>query len=98
MCINHIICACHLEPPPKDSETKSNKTSIESLEQSYKELNSRKIKNSLSSFLLDVPGIDLEWGEGVIGGVCDDGIYMSCMVVVCVMMVGGGVCLLHRRI
>lgn len=45
------------EPPlEEDSESTKEKASLEVVEHSYKELNTRKIKDSLSSFLPDIPG------------------------------------------
>lgn len=49
---------CHgVDPPQEEDGDGVKKVSIEILEESYKELNSRKIKDSLSSFLPDMPGI-----------------------------------------
>lgn len=50
------MTVCSLDPPAEEESGNQKKASIETLEQSYKELNSRKIKDSLSSFLPDVPG------------------------------------------
>lgn len=44
------------ELPTEENEGTMKKVSIEVLEESYKELNSRKIKDSLGSFLPDIPG------------------------------------------
>ena len=45
------------EAPVEDDEDHSKKASIEMLEESYKQLTARKIKDSLSSFLPDMPGM-----------------------------------------
>ena len=47
---------CLLELPREEDNTSVKNVSVEILEDSYKELNSRKIKDSLSSFLPDMPG------------------------------------------
>lgn len=44
------------DPPHEEGGDSVKKVSIEILEESYKELNARKIKDSLSSFLPDMPG------------------------------------------
>ncbi len=41
----------------EDDNGSTKKASIEMLEESYKQLNARKIKDSLSSFLPDIPGV-----------------------------------------
>lgn len=45
-----------IEPPHEEDGDNVRKVSVEILEESYKELNSRKIKDSLSSFLPNMPG------------------------------------------
>ena len=52
------VCT-HVEAPVEDDDNTTKKPSIEMLEESYKELNSRKIKDSLSSFLPDIPGLSV---------------------------------------
>ena len=47
------MCA---DPPQGKDDGCIKKASIKILEDSYKELNSRQIKDSLSSFLPDIPG------------------------------------------
>ncbi len=51
-----VIIALYLDPPQEGDGGGAQKASIEVLEHHYKELNSRKIKDSLSSFLPDIPG------------------------------------------
>jgi len=45
-----------VESVRRETEGEGSKPSIQSLEESYKELKSRNIKGTLSSFLLDMPG------------------------------------------
>ena len=45
-----------IEPPSEEGEGGKEKASLELLQQDYGDLNSRKIKDSLSSFLPDIPG------------------------------------------
>lgn len=52
----HLLCVCLVEVIAQDGDSDTKKTSIEMLEESYKQLNARKVKDSLSSFLPDMPG------------------------------------------
>ena len=68
MCV--CVCVCVLSfppspspsfPPPTEvsrevSERTKEKASLDQLQKAYTELNSRKIKDPLSSFLPDIPG------------------------------------------
>ena len=45
-----------LEPPSEEGEGGKEKASLELLQHDYDDLNTRKIKDSLSSFLPDIPG------------------------------------------
>ena len=55
-CRIRLWCALIIEPSHEEDGDNVKKVSVEILEESYKELNSRKIKDSLSSFLPDMPG------------------------------------------
>ena len=55
---NSVIMSCAIDPPQGGDSDGVQKAAIEILEDHYKELNSRKIKDSLSSFLPDIPGND----------------------------------------
>ena len=52
----HTSPSSPLEPPAEEREREKEKASLEFVEKSYQELNSKKIKDSLSSFLADIPG------------------------------------------
>lgn len=52
----HYMKCISIDPPQESDNSGVRKASIEILEDHYKELNSRKIKDSLSSFLPDIPG------------------------------------------
>ena len=53
---SHTSPSYPLEPPVEEREREKEKASLEFVEKSYQELNSKKIKDSLSSFLADIPG------------------------------------------
>lgn len=62
-----LLC---IDPPQEADNGGAQKPSIEILEENYKELNSRKIKDSLSSFLPDIPGI-VVWMAAASLSVCN---------------------------
>lgn len=55
---NSVFMSCAIDPPQGSDNAGMQSAAIEILEDHYKELNSRKIKDSLSSFLPDIPGND----------------------------------------
>lgn len=52
----HTLPHLSPEPPVEEREREKEKAPLEFVEKSYQELNSKKIKDSLSSFLTDIPG------------------------------------------
>ena len=52
-----LIFLLNLEPPLEEGEGGKEKASLELLQHDYNDLNTRKIKDSLSSFLPDIPGV-----------------------------------------
>lgn len=52
----HTLPHLSSEPPVEEREREKEKAPLEFVEKSYQELNSKKIKDSLSSFLTDIPG------------------------------------------
>lgn len=52
-----FVFLLNLEPPSEEGEGGREKASLELLQHDYNDLNTRKIKDSLSSFLPDIPGV-----------------------------------------
>ena len=52
-----LLFLLNLEPPSEEGEGGKEKASLELLQHDYNDLNTRKIKDSLSSFLPDIPGV-----------------------------------------
>ena len=56
-CYFYLFFLLNLEPPSEEGEGGREKASLELLQHDYNDLNTRKIKDSLSSFLPDIPGV-----------------------------------------